>query len=54
MHNAKHAEVEQQVRGACGRAYLVWRSRKGIQIKGRGGKNMFSPLFLLYMGREDA
>lgn len=49
MHNAKHAEVEQLVRGACGRAYLVWRSHKGIQIKvERGGKHVLPTAFIVH------
>lgn len=45
MHNTNHAEDEQQVMGACGKPYLVWRSRKGIQIKGRGEKTCSSHCF---------
>lgn len=49
---AEHVEVEQQVRGAYGKTYLVWRGRKGIQIKGKRGKTCLPHCF--YCRREDA
>ena len=39
------------MRRACGKIYLVWRSRKGIQIKERGEKHVLLPTVFIIQGK---